>query len=92
MPSIGPFHPQIVHFAVALLAAVKVMRETKDAGFDLAGAMWRLAHPAGITDWVEIGGVFAFAVISGLFIAALTAARRGAGREIAREPLPGAGD
>jgi hypothetical protein len=29
---------------------------------------------------VELGGVTAFAVISGLFVAALTAARRGAAR------------
>ena len=59
------------------------MRETKGAGFDLWAAMWRLAHPASITDWLELVGVAAFAVIGGLFVAALTAARRGAGRNLA---------
>jgi len=66
----------------ALLAAVKTMRETK-SGFDAAGAMWKLAHPVGISDWVELGGVIAFGVIGGLFVAALTAARRGTGRTLA---------
>jgi PAT family beta-lactamase induction signal transducer AmpG len=66
----------------ATLFAVKTMRETKGA-FDLWAAMWRLAHPASITDWLELVGVAAFGVISGLFVAALTAARRGAGRTLA---------
>jgi PAT family beta-lactamase induction signal transducer AmpG len=66
----------------AALFAVKTMRETKGA-FDFWAAVWRLAHPASITDWLELVGVAAFAVISGLFVAALTAARRGAGRSLA---------
>jgi hypothetical protein len=70
----------------AALAAVKSMRDVKGTGFDLGAAMGRLAHPATITGWVEIGGVAAFAVIGGLFVAALTAARRGAGRGLAAEP------
>jgi PAT family beta-lactamase induction signal transducer AmpG len=67
----------------ASLLAVKTMREAKGTGFDLAGAMWRLAHPASIADWLELAGVAAFAVISGLFVAALTAARRGEGQNLA---------
>ena len=67
----------------AALFAVKTMRETKGAGFDLGAALWRLTRPASITDWVELGGLVVFAVISGLFVAALTAARRGAGRQLA---------
>jgi hypothetical protein len=59
------------------------MRATKGSGFDLAGAIWRLAHPAGMADWLELGGIIAFGVIGGLFVAALTAARRGAGRALA---------
>ena len=70
----------------AALFAVKTMRETKGP-FDLWSALQRLAHPASITDWLELVGVSAFAVISGLFVAALTAARRGAGRDLdARSP------
>jgi len=67
----------------AALFAVKTMRETKGAGFDLGAALWRLARPASISDWLELGGLVVFAVISGLFVAALTAARRGAGRSLA---------
>jgi PAT family beta-lactamase induction signal transducer AmpG len=63
----------------AALAAVKAMRETKGA-FDLWAALSRLAHPASVNDWLELLGVAAFGVVSGLFVAALTAARRGAGR------------
>ncbi|MCX6552758.1 MAG: MFS transporter [Acidobacteria bacterium] len=69
----------------ALLAAIKTMRETKGAGFDLGAAMRRLAQPANISDWVEIGGMAAFAIIGGLFVAALVAARRGAGRAVAAD-------
>lgn len=74
----------------ALLAALKAMRDAPEAGpevgFNLQAAMWRLASPQSITDWVEIGGLVAFAVIGGLFVAALLAARRGAGRALAEEP------
>jgi hypothetical protein len=75
----------------AVLAAVKSMREAKGAGFDLGAALWRLAHPATIADWLEVGGVAAFAIIGGLFVAALTAARRGAGRALAEERADQAG-
>jgi len=68
----------------AALFAVKTMRETKGA-FDLWAALQRLAQPVTITDWLELVGVGAFAVISGLFVAALTAARRGAGRTLGDE-------
>jgi MFS transporter, PAT family, beta-lactamase induction signal transducer AmpG len=66
----------------AALFAVKTMRETKGAGFDLGAAMWRLAHPMTIADWMEVGGIAAFAIVGGLFVAALTTARRGAGRSL----------
>jgi PAT family beta-lactamase induction signal transducer AmpG len=66
----------------AVLFAVKTMRETKGA-FDLGAASWRLAHPVTIGDWLELVGVVAFAAIGGLFVAALTAARRGGGRNLA---------
>jgi MFS transporter, PAT family, beta-lactamase induction signal transducer AmpG len=68
----------------AALFAVKTMRESKGP-FDLWAAMGRLASPASIADWLELVGVGAFAVISGLFVAALTAARRGAGRTLGDE-------
>lgn len=76
----------------ALLAALKSMREAPDAGFDLHAAMWHLALPQSITDWVELGGLLAFAIIGALFVAALLAARRGAGRALAADPGTRASD
>jgi PAT family beta-lactamase induction signal transducer AmpG len=64
---------------VALLVALKTMRATEGAGFDLQAAIWQAAHPATITDWVQMGGILAFALIGGLFAAAVSAARRGTG-------------
>ena len=62
---------------VALLAALKTMRETPGAGFNLQAALWQAAQPVSITDWVQTVGILAFALIGGLFAAAVSAARRG---------------
>jgi PAT family beta-lactamase induction signal transducer AmpG len=62
---------------VALLAALKTMRDTPGAGFDLWAAMWQVARPVSITDWVQLVGILAFVLIGGLFVAAVSAARRG---------------
>ena len=64
---------------VALLVALKTMRATEGAGFDLQAATWQAARPATITDWVQMVGILAFALIGGLFVAAVSAARRGTG-------------
>ena len=69
----------------ALLAALKTMRDTPGSGFDFGTALWQTARPAGITDWVQLFGILAFALIGGLFVAAVSAARHGAGRWIAEE-------
>jgi len=80
---IGAVAIGVLAFAfVALLGAVKAMRGTPGtpaAGFDLQTAMWQVAHPAAIPDWVQLVGIVAFAVIGGLFVAAIAVARRGAG-------------
>jgi PAT family beta-lactamase induction signal transducer AmpG len=70
----------------ALLASLKTMRETPAAGFNLPAAMARLVTPRSVTDWIEAGGLLVFAAIGGLFVAALIAARRGAGRALADDP------
>ncbi|HSK08457.1 MAG TPA: MFS transporter [Vicinamibacterales bacterium] len=62
---------------VALLAAIKTMRATKGAGFDFQAALWQVAQPASIPDWVQLAGIVVFAVMGGLFVAAASAARRG---------------
>jgi PAT family beta-lactamase induction signal transducer AmpG len=73
--------------SMALLRALKTMRETPAAGFDLSGALSELLHPVGVTDWVELSGALAFTVIGGLFTAAVFAARHGAGSGlVATEP------
>jgi PAT family beta-lactamase induction signal transducer AmpG len=61
---------------VALLAALKTLREVPGAGFDLPAALARVVTPASITDWVQLAGIFVFAAIAGLFTAAIAAARR----------------
>ena len=63
---------------VALLAALKAMRETPGAGFNLQAALWQAARPVSVTDWLRLFGILAFALIGGLFVAAVSAARRGA--------------
>lgn len=74
---------------IAVLAALKVMRATPGAGFDLQAALWQVAHPATLTDWVQVAGIVAFAAIGGLFVAAVSAARHGAGRTLAAAELAG---
>jgi PAT family beta-lactamase induction signal transducer AmpG len=71
---------------VAVLEAMKAMRETPGAALDFGAALWRASHPVGIADWLQLFGIGAFAVIAGLFVAAATAARNGLqGVELAEE-------
>jgi PAT family beta-lactamase induction signal transducer AmpG len=55
---------------LALVDALSVMRGTPQTGFDFGAALWRVSHPAATTDWVQIFGVLACALIGGLFVAA----------------------
>ncbi len=70
---------------VALLAALKTLRETKGAHIDLAGALARAIQPDGIGGWLQVVGILAFAVIGGLLVAAVAAARRGGGALVAAD-------
>jgi PAT family beta-lactamase induction signal transducer AmpG len=69
---------------VALLAALKALREKPDAGFDFGGALWLAWHPAGVTDWVQLLALVAFGLAAGLFVAATIAARNRLGNATAR--------
>jgi MFS transporter, PAT family, beta-lactamase induction signal transducer AmpG len=60
---------------VALLDAMQTTRTAPQTGFDLGAAMWRLSHPADVGGWVQVGGIVAFALVGGLFIAATRAKR-----------------
>jgi PAT family beta-lactamase induction signal transducer AmpG len=64
-------------FSVAILAALKSLRETPQFGFDLGRALTDLWNPTEITDWVELLGILGFAAIGGLFTAAVYSARAG---------------
>ncbi len=59
-----------------VLTALKTMRSGPETGFDLSAALAVLLNPVGVADWVQLLGVGAFAVIGGLFTAAIFAARR----------------
>lgn len=75
----------IVFLLAALLVALKAMRDTPAAGFDLSLAMSQVAQPAAIPDWVQLFGILVCAVFGGLFVAAIVAARHGLGSEAALE-------
>jgi len=64
---------------VAVLDAMDKARATPAAGFDIAGALWRLTHPADPGGWVQMLGILAFAIVGGMFIAA-TRVRRAESR------------
>ena len=62
---------------VALLAALKTMRATHGERLEFGAALGRVSRPVDMTDWVQLVGVLAIAVIGGLFVAAAMAARPG---------------
>jgi hypothetical protein len=46
----------------------------------VGAAFWRVLHPSGTTDWVQVFGILAFALVGGLFVAARHSVRRTAAR------------
>ena len=64
---------------LAAMAAIKTMRATPGAAFDLATPLGELLLPREIGDWVGLVGLAAFAAVCGLCAAAVAAARRGMG-------------
>jgi MFS transporter, PAT family, beta-lactamase induction signal transducer AmpG len=80
----GLFGPGLVSAAAlavgstALLAVLDAMdhiRTQPNAPFDVWAAFWRISHPADIGGWVQVVGLAAFAVVGGVFIAAVRARR-----------------
>ncbi len=61
---------------VALLGAMKAMRERPGEGFDFGAALWLAWHPPDVTYWLQLVAVMAFGLTAGLFVAAAVAARR----------------
>ncbi len=68
----------------AALDALKAGRAGAPGGFDLTGAMVRLLSPDGVGGWLELTGLIIFGLVTGLCVAAVSAARHGAADEIAR--------
>ncbi|MCI0411943.1 MFS transporter [bacterium] len=64
---------------LALMGALKKMRAKPPSSFDPWGEFLAIFQPAIPGAWITLGGVFIFAVIVGLFTAAVYAARSGHG-------------
>ena len=58
-----------------LLAGLPSWNATPERGFDFSGAFQAILRPASVTDWLQIVGILAVAVIGGLFVAAASASR-----------------
>jgi PAT family beta-lactamase induction signal transducer AmpG len=61
---------------LAILDAMQAMRGTPPVAFDVGAALWRLSHPADVGGWVQIIGILAFAIVGGMFIAAMLVRRK----------------
>jgi PAT family beta-lactamase induction signal transducer AmpG len=72
---------------VAFLDALKVMKDTPGAAFDLATPFAALARPEDTTGIVTIAGLLTFGLVCGLFTAAVVAARHGAGQDLALDEI-----
>jgi PAT family beta-lactamase induction signal transducer AmpG len=65
---------------VALMAALKAMRESAGAPFAFGAALQQIGRPTDVGGWVQLTGIAAVAIVGGASIAAAAAARRGAAR------------
>ncbi len=63
---------------VATLDALKAMRATAGAGFELGPPLATLLAPVGVGAWITLAGIAVVAAVIGLFAAAVAAARHGA--------------
>lgn len=70
---------------VALLSALRGLRGEGAGGFDMVTPLVSLVRPAEIGDWLGLVGLLAFGVVAALLTAAVSAARHGAGRDLAAE-------
>ena len=74
---------------VAFLTALRGLKDhPKDpnGGFDLATPLGHLIRPASQSDWITTLGLLVFGAACGLFVAAVVAARHGAGQELGLDP------
>lgn len=71
---------------LALLDALKAFKDHPEAGFDMAGPLGTLLHPAGQSGWITIISLLVFAAVCGLLTAAVVAAHHGAGQDLGVDP------
>jgi PAT family beta-lactamase induction signal transducer AmpG len=60
---------------VAVLNAMQAVRATPPQVFDVGAALSQIVRPSDVGGWVQVGGILAFSVVGGLFIAATRAKR-----------------
>jgi PAT family beta-lactamase induction signal transducer AmpG len=68
---------------MALLGALKALRQQPGDGFRPDVAFAAVIEPATIGGWIQLAALLASALIAGVFGAAAVAARRGVGRDLA---------
>ncbi len=73
---------------VALLDALKAMKDNPGTAFDLWTPLISLVRPADSGAWITLVGLLIFAAVCGLFTAAVVAARHGAGQGLAEDLSP----
>jgi MFS transporter, PAT family, beta-lactamase induction signal transducer AmpG len=68
-----------------VLVALKAARTAPESGFDLGAALRTVVVPSEVGDWIQLLGIVVVGLATGLFVAAVAAARRGGGPEVASE-------
>ena len=68
---------------MSFLDALKVMKDSPEAAFDMWTPLVTLARPGDNAGWITLAGLLIFAATCGLFTAAVSAARHGAGQDLA---------
>jgi hypothetical protein len=75
---------------MALLSALKVVNDATKAGTQAAFDMWTplisIGRPVDNAGWLALIGLLVWGITCGLFTAAVSAARHGAGQELGLDP------
>ena len=77
---------------MAFLDALRAMKDDPATAFDLWTPLLAVGRPEDSAGWITLAGLLVFAAVCGLFTAAVVAARHGAGRTLAEDVAPQAGE
>ena len=72
---------------VAVLNALKAIKDHPGSGFDLVTPLAALVQPADQAGWITLIGLLVFGAACGLFTAAVVAAHHGAGQDLGLDPV-----